>query len=57
VSNWLFNLKTDYGYLLSCFLEKFMSKNLNIKYPATPVILSTSIPHYYQYVRHPQVLQ
>ena len=34
-----------------------MCKDLHIKTPTTPVVLSTSIPHYYQYEQHPEVLK
>jgi len=32
-------------------------KDLTIKSPALPVILSTSIPHYHQYEQHKQVIK
>ena len=49
-------MKTNCGNLLFCFLE-YVCKDLPINLPATPVILSTSIPHSNQYEQHQQVLK
>jgi len=49
-------LKTDIANLMFCFLQKFVSKQLTVAFPATPVIVSTAVPHSYQYEHHTQEL-